>query len=119
MIIRSPFFYVGDKYKLMGQLVELFPPNIETYLDAFAGGGSSFLNVGAKKYLVNDIDKNLIALHKELSSYANKRDELFILTTSGLSVLWASLGTLIQGINLKIRATKQSIYQIIFQVFLG
>ena len=77
MIIRSPFFYVGDKYKLMGQLVELFPPNIETYLDAFAGGGSSFLNVGAKKYLVNDIDKNLIALHKELSSYANKRDELF------------------------------------------
>lgn len=77
MIIRSPFFYVGDKYKLMGQLVELFPPNIETYLDAFAGGGSSFLNVGARKYLVNDIDKNLITLHKELSSYANNRDVLF------------------------------------------
>jgi hypothetical protein len=46
-------------------------------------------------------------------TYSDKRDELFILTTSGLSVLWASLGTLIQGINLKIRATKQSIYQII------
>lgn len=76
-MIRSPFFYVGDKYKLMSQLVQLFPPNIDTYFDAFVGGGSAFLNVKAKKYVVNDIDENLIALHKELSAYKNNKDELF------------------------------------------
>lgn len=82
-MIRSPFFYVGDKYKLMGQLVELMPGDIDTYIDAFAGGGSAFLNVNAKKYLVNDIDQNLIALHKKLSSYVESPerllDELFSL----------------------------------------
>ena len=77
MIIRSPFFYVGDKYKLMGQLVELMPPDIKTYVDAFAGGGSAFLNVKARKYLVNDIDKNLIALHRHLSAHNNDKEALF------------------------------------------
>lgn len=62
-IIRSPFFYVGDKYKLMPQLQRLFPKNINTYIEAFVGGGSSFLNTKAKKYLLNDIDSNIIALH--------------------------------------------------------
>lgn len=76
-MIRSPFFYVGDKYKLMGQLVELMPRDIDTYIDAFAGGGSAFLNVNAKKYLVNDIDQNLIALHKKLSSYVASPERLF------------------------------------------
>lgn len=76
-MIRSPFFYVGDKYKLMDQLVKLMPSDIETYIDAFAGGGSAFLNVKAKKYLVNDIDKNLIALHKHLSTHASDKEALF------------------------------------------
>jgi DNA adenine methylase len=75
-IVRSPFFYVGDKYKLMGQLRELFPKNISTYIEPFAGGGSSFLNTSAKKYIVNDIDHYVIALHKCLSSYAGRQDEL-------------------------------------------
>ncbi|AWK62499.1 hypothetical protein C6B36_09245, partial [Helicobacter cinaedi] len=43
-IIRSPFFYVGDKYKLMPQIRRLFPSKIQTYVEPFVGGGSSFLN---------------------------------------------------------------------------
>ena len=31
--IRSPLFYVGDKYKLMPQLKKLFPNDIDTYYD--------------------------------------------------------------------------------------
>lgn len=73
--VRSPFFYVGDKYKLMPQLKELFPENISTYIEPFAGGGSSFLNTNAKKYIVNDIDYYVIALHKCLSSYSDKPEE--------------------------------------------
>ena len=76
-MMRSRFFYVGEKYKLMSQLSQLFPPKIDTYFDAFVGGGSTFLNTRAKKYVVNDIDENIISLHRELSLYRDKKDELF------------------------------------------
>ncbi|WP_141089691.1 DNA adenine methylase, partial [Campylobacter concisus] len=67
--IRSPLFYVGDKYKLMGQLGELFPKKIERFIEPFVGGGSVFLNTKAKEYLANDIDTNIINLHKTLSKF--------------------------------------------------
>ena len=62
------------------------------------------------------IDKSLCDQLYELSedflivqmTYTEKKDDLFSLTTSGLSILWASLGVFLQGSNLKIRATKQS-----------
>lgn len=71
-IIRSPFFYVGDKYKLMPQLKSLMPNNIDIYVEPFVGGGSSFLNTKSNKYILNDIDANVIKLHKELSKYVGK-----------------------------------------------
>ena len=61
--IRSPFFYVGDKYKLMPQLEKLFPVNINNYYEPFVGGGSSFLNTEAKNFFLNDINKYVIQLH--------------------------------------------------------
>lgn len=73
--VRSPFFFVGDKYKLMPQLHQLFPKNISTYIEPFVGGGSSFLNTEAEKYIVNDIDYYVIELHKCLSEYAGKQEE--------------------------------------------
>lgn len=76
-VIRSPFFYVGDKYRLMPQLRNLFPRYISTYIEPFAGGGSSFLNTPAERYLVNDIDFYVIALHETLSEYVGRREELF------------------------------------------
>ena len=57
-IIRSPFFYVGDKYKLMSQLKKLFPTDIDNYYEPFVGGGSSFLNTEAKKFYLYDFKKN-------------------------------------------------------------
>lgn len=76
-IIRSPFFYVGDKYKLMPQLRQLFPKYISTYVEPFTGGGSSFLNTSAERYLLNDIDFYVIALHETLSEYVGRQEELF------------------------------------------
>lgn len=75
-VIRSPFFYVGDKYKLMPQLKGLMPNKIEHYVEPFVGGGSSFLNTKSNRYSLNDIDANVIALHKEISSYASQPGEL-------------------------------------------
>ena len=76
-IIRSPFFYVGDKYRLMPQLRQLFPRDISTYIEPFAGGGSSFINTVAERYIVNDINFYVVELHKALSSYVGRPEELF------------------------------------------
>lgn len=65
-IKRSPLFYVGDKYKLMKQLIGLFPQEINNFYEPFVGGGTVFLNIKAKRYSLNDIDQNLINIHRFL-----------------------------------------------------
>ena len=74
---RSPFFYVGDKYKLMPQLTKLFPSNISLYIEPFVGGGSSMLSVNADEYFLNDINSYMIELHKFLLSYCDKTNLFF------------------------------------------
>ncbi len=76
-ILRSPFFYVGDKYKLMPQLNKLFPKEIKTYYEPFCGGGSSFLNTKAERYIVNDINFYIFKLHKLFKQNA-KKEEFFV-----------------------------------------
>lgn len=76
-IIRSPFFYVGDKHKLMKQLLPLFPDTMDTYYEPFCGGGSSFLNVKASRYVLGDVDSYMIKLHNMLNLYAHKPQEFF------------------------------------------
>ena len=39
-------------------------------------GGSSFLNSEGNKYILNDVDNNVILLHKELGKYAERPEEL-------------------------------------------
>jgi len=75
--IRSPFFYVGDKYKLMKQINKIIPNNINRYVEPFVGGGSSALNVKAREYILNDIDEYVIKLHEELCKYDNNPDLLY------------------------------------------
>lgn len=75
MSIRSPFFYVGDKYKLMDQLKELFPNDINRYFEPFLGGGSSFINTKSNKYILNDINSNVIDLHNHFISKSNNTEK--------------------------------------------
>lgn len=74
---RSPLFYVGDKYKLMPEIKKYMPEYINNYIEPFVGGGSSFLNVKAKKYFVNDIDSAIISIHKMLYENAKNKDTFF------------------------------------------
>lgn len=76
-IIRSPFFYVGDKYKLMPQLKQLMPNNIDQYIEPFVGGGSSFLNSKGTSYILNDVDSYVVELHKQIGSFTGKAEVLF------------------------------------------
>lgn len=68
---RSPLFYVGDKYKLMEQLINLFPREIDNFYEPFVGGGTVFLNIEAKRYFLNDIDQNLVSIHQYLIKNSN------------------------------------------------
>lgn len=76
-MIRSPFFYVGDKYKLVPQLIQLFPRDINKLIEPFCGGGSVFLNIQAKEYLENDNNGWMIKLHNLFVKYSSKRKMFF------------------------------------------
>lgn len=76
-ILRSPFFYVGDKYKLINEIRQYFPQEIDTFVEPFVGGGSVFMNVQAHTYCLNDIDPYVIKLHKHLCKCASNPDKLF------------------------------------------
>jgi len=76
-IKRSPLFYVGDKYKIMKQIKNLFPKEINNFYEPFVGGGTVFLNIKAKKYYLNDIDENLINIHKFLVKNSNNPSKFF------------------------------------------
>jgi DNA adenine methylase Dam len=71
--IKSPLNYVGGKYKLLDQIIPLFPNDIDTFVDLFAGGFNVGINVKAKKIICNDYEKVVIELLEELSKL--KSDE--------------------------------------------
>lgn len=52
--IKSPLNYTGGKYKILDQILPLFPDKIDTFLDLFAGGANVGINVEAKKIILND-----------------------------------------------------------------
>ena len=78
-VYRSPFFYTGDKYKLINELKNYFPKEIDNFIEPFVGGGSVFLNSNAKSFYENDIDKNIMSIHNFLSSFSSLDDLLNIL----------------------------------------
>ena len=54
--IKSPINYIGGKYKLLPQIIPLFPKNINTFVDLFGGSGTVLMNVVANRYIYNDIN---------------------------------------------------------------
>lgn len=55
---------MGNKKKLINKgLIDLFPKDINRFVDLFAGSAVVSMNVEAKKYLVNDIDFHLYELY--------------------------------------------------------
>lgn len=54
--IKSPINYIGNKYRLLKNLVPLFPEDIDTFVDVFSGSGTVLINVNANKYIYNDLN---------------------------------------------------------------
>lgn len=53
---KSPINYIGNKYRLLPQIIPLFPDYIDVYIDLFGGSGTVLLNVDANQYIYNDIN---------------------------------------------------------------
>ena len=54
--IKSPINYIGNKYKLISQIIPLFPEKISTFVDVFGGSGTVLINTDAEHYIYNDIN---------------------------------------------------------------
>ena len=62
-MIQSPLNYTGGKYRLLSQILPLFPDDIETFVDLFCGGCNVGINVMANNHLYNDSSEQLINLY--------------------------------------------------------
>lgn len=63
-LIRSPLNYTGGKYRLLPQILPLFPPKIDTFVDLFAGGFNVGINIWASHILLNDNLTYLVDLYR-------------------------------------------------------
>lgn len=66
--VCSPMNYIGGKYKLLPQIIPLFPKNIRTFVDLFCGGCNVGINARAQKVVFNDNLSYLIDLYKTFNT---------------------------------------------------
>lgn len=65
---KSPMNYMGNKYKLLSQIVPLFPDNVNIFVDMFCGGLDVSLNVEANKKICNDKESHIIDFYSNIQS---------------------------------------------------
>jgi DNA adenine methylase len=66
MYIKDPLNYMGGKYKLLPQILPLFPDDIEVFYDLFGGGFNVGINTKAKRHVYNDTLEPLVTLLRRL-----------------------------------------------------
>ena len=80
-LIRSPMNYIGGKYKLLPELLPLFPEPIDKFCDLFCGGLNVGINIDANVIYANDQIQYIIYLYEifktssidSIISYINNR----------------------------------------------
>lgn len=75
--VKSPLNYVGGKYKLLNQIVPLFPKDIKIFVDLFGGGFNVGANVDAQTVVYNELDTNVYNIIKGI--YDSGEDVLDII----------------------------------------
>lgn len=70
-IIQSPLNYTGGKFKLLPQILPLFPKNIDIFVDLFCGGANVGVNVKSDKTILNDTNDNLTLLFSMFKNLGN------------------------------------------------
>ena len=80
-IIPSPLNYIGGKFKLLSQILPLFPNINGTFIDLFCGGCNVGINVDADKVVLNDIDMNLLYLY---NTFRNMEKDVLVKMIEGI-----------------------------------
>ena len=62
-MIQSPLNYTGGKFKLLPQILPLFPQHINVFVDLFCGGCNVGINVDCNRVIYNDLNENLLCLY--------------------------------------------------------
>lgn len=88
-MIQSPLNYTGGKYKLLPQILPLFPKKIEHFFDIFCGGCNVGINVECDRVTLIDNSSPLIYLYQTFQNL--EKDEIFnwiykIISDYGLSL---------------------------------
>lgn len=73
--IKSPLNYVGGKFKLLKEIIPLFPDKINTFVDLFGGGFNVGINAPANHVIYNDVCKPVTEL---LNHMAHNEIELLL-----------------------------------------
>jgi DNA adenine methylase Dam len=76
---RAAIHYVGNKFRLLSQLLPHFPSEINNFIEPFTGGGTIPLNIEAKHYHLNDINKYVMKLHEYILNYSDIEDFISLL----------------------------------------
>ena len=64
--IKSPLNYVGGKFKILGDVLPLFPEKVNTCIDLFGGGFNVGVNVVCNKVIYNDNESHVTDLLEHL-----------------------------------------------------
>ena len=65
-LVKSPLNYTGGKFKLLPQILPLFPKKIDTFVDLFGGGFNVGANVDASHIIYNEFDASVFNLIKSI-----------------------------------------------------
>lgn len=71
--LKAPMNYIGNKFRLLSQIIPLFPDNINSFVDLFCGSSTVSLNVKANKIICNDSNRPLIEVLKYLQSSSKEK----------------------------------------------
>lgn len=82
--IKSPLNYVGGKYKILNQIIPLFPKKINKFVDLFGGGFNVGININANKIIYNDVLSPLCELIRFFSNKTS--NEIVSMLESNISI---------------------------------
>lgn len=72
---RSPIPWMGNKYKLLKDLIPLFPKECDVFVDLFGGSGVVSMNYKGKQATIyNEFNENIVELIKMIIN--NNPEEL-------------------------------------------
>ncbi|MCM1432283.1 MAG: Dam family site-specific DNA-(adenine-N6)-methyltransferase [Muribaculaceae bacterium] len=63
--IKAPMNYIGNKYRIMGQIQKWFPREVNLMVDIFCGGCDVTFNTAANEHIANDLNFFVIDIYKE------------------------------------------------------